>query len=49
MSQDRIGKFIANCRKEKNMTQQELALKLDVTDSAISNWENGRRIILWSM
>ena len=44
MSQERIGKFIAKCRKEKNMTQQELALKLDVTDRAISNWENGRRL-----
>lgn len=44
MSQDKIGKFIAKCRKEKNMTQQELALKLDVTDRAISNWENGRRL-----
>ena len=41
MSQEKIGKFIAKCRKEKNMTQQELALKLDVTDRAISNWENG--------
>ncbi len=44
MSQEKIGKFIAKCRKEKNMTQQELALKLDVTDRAISNWENGRRL-----
>ena len=44
MSQEKIGKFIAKCRKEKNMTQQELALKLNVTDRAISNWENGRRL-----
>ncbi len=44
MSQEKIGKFIAKCRKEKNMTQKELALKLDVTDRAISNWENGRRL-----
>ena len=44
MSQEKIGKFIAKCRKEKNMTQQELALKLDITDRAISNWENGRRL-----
>ena len=44
MSQEKIGKFIAKCRKEKNMTQQELALKLDVSDRAISNWENGRRL-----
>ena len=44
MNQEKIGKFIAKCRKEKNMTQQELALKIDVTDRAISNWENGRRL-----
>lgn len=44
MNQEKIGKFIAKCRKEKNMTQQELALKLDITDRAISNWENGRRL-----
>ena len=44
MNQDNIGKFIAECRKEKNMTQQELAEKLGVTDRAISNWENGRRL-----
>ena len=44
MNQENIGKFIAECRKEKNMTQQELAEKLGVTDRAISNWENGRRL-----
>ena len=44
MSQEKIGKFIAKCRKEKNMTQQDLATKIDVTDRAISNWENGRRL-----
>lgn len=44
MNQDKIGKFIAELRKEKNMTQQELADKLSVTDRAIGNWENGRRL-----
>ena len=44
MNQEKIGKFIANLRKEKNMTQQELAEKLNVTDRAISHWENGRRL-----
>lgn len=44
MDQERIGKFIAKIRKEKHLTQQDLALKLNVTDRAISNWENGRRI-----
>lgn len=40
----KIGKFLYECRKQKNLTQQELADKLNVTDSAISNWENGRRL-----
>ena len=44
MNQEKIGKFIAECRKEKNITQQELADKLNVTDRAIGNWENGRRM-----
>ena len=42
MNQEKIGKFIAELRKEKNMTQNELANKLGITDRAISKWENGR-------
>ena len=42
MNQEKIGNFIKSLRKEKNMTQNELALKLGVTDKAISKWENGR-------
>lgn len=42
MEQEKIGKFILKLRKEKNMTQKELAEKLGVTDRAISKWENGR-------
>ena len=42
MNQEKIGKFIAKVRKEKKMTQQELAKKLNITDRAISHWENGR-------
>ena len=41
MDQIKIGKFIAEKRKEKNMTQSELAEKLNITDRAISKWENG--------
>ena len=44
MNQEKIGKFILECRKEKNLTQTELAEKLDVTDKSISNWENGRNM-----
>ena len=42
MNQEKVGKFIAKLRKEKNMTQQELANKLNITDRAVSHWENGR-------
>ena len=44
MNQDRIGKFIAECRKKKNMTQRELAERLGVTDKSVGNWENGRNM-----
>lgn len=36
-----FGKFIKELRKEKNMTQKELAEKLYLTDKAISKWERG--------
>ena len=49
MNQEVIGNFIAECRKEKNMIQQELADKLGVTDRAISHWENGRRLPDYSL
>ncbi|MBO7319325.1 MAG: helix-turn-helix transcriptional regulator [Clostridia bacterium] len=42
MDQIQIGRFIANLRKEHNMTQLNLAERLGVTDRAISKWENGR-------
>ena len=37
-----LGKFIATIRKEKQLTQAELARKLNVTDKAVSRWERGR-------
>ena len=37
----KIGKFISSKRKEKNITQSELAEKLYISDRAISKWENG--------
>lgn len=42
MEQEKIGKFIAKLRKDKNLTQQQLAEKIGVTDRAISKWETGR-------
>ncbi len=42
MNQGKIGKFIADCRKEQNFTQATLAEKLGITDRAISKWENGK-------
>lgn len=42
MNQEKIGKFIASKRKEKNLTQIQLAEKLGVTDRSVSKWENGR-------
>ena len=42
MDQVKIGKFIAECRKKNNFTQMQLAEKLNITDRAISKWENGK-------
>ena len=42
MNQEKIGKFIAICRKEKKLTQSELAEKLQITNKAVSKWETGR-------
>ena len=41
MDQLKIGKFIAECRKEKSLTQMQLAEKLGITDKAVSKWERG--------
>ena len=41
MDQLKIGRFIAECRKEKNLTQLQLAEMLNITDKAISKWERG--------
>ena len=41
MDQIKIGGFIAECRKKANLTQMQLAEKLDITDKAVSRWERG--------
>ncbi len=41
MNQEMMGKFIATCRKEKELTQKQLAEKLSITDRAVSKWETG--------
>lgn len=42
MKNNDLGKFIYELRKENNLTQKELADKINVTDKAVSRWENGK-------
>lgn len=44
MDQDKIGKFIAECRKEKSFTQAALAEQLGITDRAVSKRERGKNM-----
>ena len=44
MDQVKIGKFIADCRQKTNLTQMQLAEKLNITDRAISKWETGKSL-----
>lgn len=44
MDQLKIGRFIAECRKNNNLTQLQLAEKLNITDRAVSKWENGKSL-----
>ncbi len=41
MNQEKIGKFIQECRKNKKLTQEQLAEKLKVSTNAVSKWERG--------
>jgi transcriptional regulator with XRE-family HTH domain len=42
MDQEKIGKFIAELRKNKKITQEELAEKLGVNSKSVSRWEKCR-------
>ena len=44
MNQDKIGKFISDLRKEKKLTQMELANRVGVSNKAVSKWETGKSI-----
>ena len=44
MDQIKVGKFIAELRKEKNLTQEELAELLGVSSKSVSRWENGKNL-----
>ena len=44
MDQNKIGCFVASLRKEKNLTQAQLAQLVGVTDRAVSKWENGKSL-----
>lgn len=41
MNQEKTGKFIAECRKNKNLTQEKLSEIIGVSRKSISRWENG--------
>ncbi len=42
MNQERIGKFLSKLRKNKKITQEELAEKLHISSKSISRWETGK-------
>jgi len=44
MDQEKIGKFIAELRKEKGLTQAQLAEHFDISNKAVSKWENGKSL-----
>ncbi len=49
MDQIKIGKFILHCRKERGLTQEQLAEKIGVTSKSISRWENGNTMPDYSL
>ena len=49
MNQKKTGEFLKQLRKEKNMTQEQFAEKLGVTNRSVSRWENGKTMPDYSM
>ena len=44
MNTEKIGNFIAECRRSKNLTQSDLSEKLNISNKSISKWEEGRKM-----
>lgn len=44
MDQKKVGRFIAECRKEKGLTQAQLAEQFGISNRAVSNWETGKSL-----
>ncbi len=44
MNQEKTGVFIAECRKQKNLTQEQLGEILGVSSKSVSRWENGKTL-----
>lgn len=42
MNQTKIGRFISTIRKEKGLTQKDIADKLEISDKTVSKWETGK-------
>lgn len=49
MNQEQIGNFIAAMRKEKGLTQAQLAERLGVNNKTVSRWETGKNILMTTM
>jgi len=41
MNNEKMGRFISELRKSRQLTQKDLAAKLNITDKAVSKWERG--------
>lgn len=44
MNQEKTGRFILECRKRKNLTQEQLSEILGVSSKSVSRWENGKSL-----